>query len=221
MSVSSLTLAGAWVLEGNYLAKWQRIKELSYAPLILAVGFLVHVIWLFNTRDYDYAFHDIVRKLPLLSFPIVIGSIPAFSKRMYELIVAVFVAGLLVSTLLSFGAYLEFFSIKEDITDVRNISFFISHIRLSLLICLAIVLLFYYFFKKGKVFQMVTVSVSFWFCYFLYILSGTGLIVLILIFTYSVICIVIAQSSIRVKLLSGSAGIWISCFCDIIRIEFL
>jgi len=206
MSVSSLTLAGAWVLEGNYLAKWQRIKELSYAPLILVVGFLVHVIWLFNTRDYDYAFHDIVRKLPLLSFPIVIGSIPAFSKRMYELIVAVFVAGLLVSTLLSFGAYLEFFSIKEDITDVRNISFFISHIRLSLLICLAIVLLFYYFFKKGKVFQMVTVSVSFWFCYFLYILSGTGLIVLILIFTYSVICIVIAQSSIRVKLLSGSAG---------------
>jgi len=206
MSISSIILAAAWLLEGNYVAKWQRMKELSYAPLILVVGFLVHVIWLFNTRDYDYAFHDIVRKLPLLSFPIVIGSMPLLSKRIYELIIGVFIAGLLVSTLLSFGAYLEFFAIKEDITDVRNISFFISHIRLSLLICLAIVLLNYYFFNKGKVFQIVSVSVSFWFSYFLYILSGTGLIVLSLIFIYSVIWIVIAQSSIKVKLLSGLAG---------------
>ena len=206
MSISSLILAGAWVFEGNYLAKWERIKTLSYAPLILTAGFLVHVIWLFNTTNYDYAFHDIVRKLPLLSFPIVIGSMPLLSKRIYELIIGVFIAGLLVSTLLSFGAYLEFFAIKEDITDVRNISFFISHIRLSLLICLAIVLLNYYFFNKDKVFQIVSVSVSFWFCYFLYILSGTGLIVLSLIFTYSVIWIVIAQSSVKVKLLSGLAG---------------
>ena len=207
MSVSSLILAGAWVFEGNYLAKWERIKSLSYTPLILAVGFLVHVIWLINTTNYDYAFHDIVRKLPLLSFPIVIGSMSLLSKRIYELIIGVFIAGLLVSTLISFGAYLEFFAIKEDITDVRNISFFISHIRLSLLICLAIVLLNYYFFNKGKVFQVVSVSVSFWFCYFLYILSGTGLIVLSLIFTYSVIWIVITQSSIKVKILSGLAGI--------------
>ena len=134
MSISSIILAAAWVLEGDYLAKWERIKKLSYAPLILAVGFLVHVIWLFNTTNYDYGFHDIVRKLPLLSFPIVIGSMPLLSKRIYELIIGVFIAGLLVSTLISFGAYLEFFTIKEDITDVRNISFFISHIRLSLLI---------------------------------------------------------------------------------------
>jgi len=206
MSISSLILAGTWLFEGDYLVKWQRIKALNYAPLILAAGFLVHVIWLFNTVNYDYAFHDIVRKLPLLSFPIVIGSMPLLSKRIYELIIGVFIAGLLVSTLLSFGAYLELFAIKEDITDVRNISFFISHIRLSLLICLAIVLLNYYFFNKGRAFQIVSVFVSFWFCYFLYILSGTGLIVLSLIFAYSVIWIVIAQSSIKVKLLSGLVG---------------
>jgi hypothetical protein len=206
MSISSLILAGTWLFEGDYLVKWQRIKALNYAPLILAAGFLVHVIWLFNTVNYDYAFHDIVRKLPLLSFPIVIGSMPLLSKRIYELIIGVFIAGLLVSTLLSFGAYLEFFAIKEDIADVRNISFFISHIRLSLLICLAIVLLNYYFFNKGKAFQIVSVSVSFWFCCFLYILSGTGLIVLSLIFTYSVIWVVIAQSSIKAKLLSGLVG---------------
>ena len=129
-------------------------KDAKLRPLILAVGFLVHVIWLFNTTNYDYAFHDIVRKLPLLSFPIVIGSMPVLSKRIYELIIGVFIAGLLVSTFISFGAYLEFFPIKEDITDVRNISFFISHIRLSLLICLAIVLLNYYFFNKGKGFKL-------------------------------------------------------------------
>ncbi|MDG2226926.1 MAG: hypothetical protein P8L20_04260 [Flavobacteriales bacterium] len=207
MSISSIILAAAWVLEGDYLAKWERIKKLSYAPLILAVGFLVHVIWLFNTTNYDYGFHDIVRKLPLLSFPIVIGSMPLLSKRIYELIIGVFIAGLLVSTLISFGAYLEFFTIKEDITDVRNISFFISHIRLSLLICLAIVLLNYYFFNKGKVIQIVSVSVSLWFCYFLYILSGTGLIVLSVVFSYSLIWIVIVNSSIKVKILSGLTGL--------------
>ena len=207
MSISSLILAGTWLFEGNYLAKWERIKSLSYAPLVLAVGFLVHVIWLFNTTNYDYAFHDIVRKLPLLSFPIVIGSMPLLSKRSYALIIGLFITGLLVSTLISFGAYLEFFAITEDITDVRNISFFISHIRLSLLICLAIVLLIYYFFNKGKVFQILTVSISLWFCYFLYILSGTGLIVLIVIFSNSAIYRVIAQSSIKIKILSGLAGV--------------
>ena len=124
MSISSIILAAAWVLEGKYLAKWERIKSLSYTPLILAAGFLVHVIWLFNTTNYDYALHDIVRKLPLLSFPIVIGSIPVLPKRIYELIISVFIGGLLVSTLISFGAYLEIFAIEEDITDVRNISFF-------------------------------------------------------------------------------------------------
>ena len=206
MSISSIILAAAWVLEGNYLAKWERIKALSYAPLILALGFLVHLIWLFNTTNYDYAFHDIVRKLPLLSFPIVIGSIPVLSKRIFELIAGVFITGLLISTLISYGAYLEFFPIKEDVTDVRNISFFISHIRLSLLICLAIVLLNYYFFNKGKAFQFVTVSVSLWFCYFLYILSGTGLVVLSLVFIYSVIWIVIVHSSIKIKILSALTG---------------
>ena len=89
MSISSLILAGTWLFEGDYLVKWQRIKALNYAPLILAAGFLVHVIWLFNTVNYDYAFHDIVRKLPLLSFPIVIGSMPLLSKRIYELIIGV------------------------------------------------------------------------------------------------------------------------------------
>ena len=207
MSLSSIILASAWVLEGKYLAKWERIKSLSYAPLILALGFLVHVIWLFNTTNFDYAFHDIVRKLPLLSFPIVIGSIPVLSKRTYQLIIVTFIAGLLVSTLLSFGAYLELFKIKEDIADVRNISFFISHIRLSLLICLAIVLLLYYFFKKGIVYQASSIAVSLWFCYFLYILSGTGLIVLSLIIAYSVIWILLVKSSIKVKIVSGIAGV--------------
>lgn len=212
MSISSIILAAAWLLEGNYLAKWERIKTLSYAPLILTVGFLVHVIWLFNTTNYDYAVHDIVIKLPLLSFPIVIGSMPALSKRMYELIIGVFAAGLLVSTFISFGAYLEFFPIKEDITDVRNISFFISHIRLSLLICLAIVLLNYYFFKKGRVFQIVIVSVSLWFCYFLYILSGTGIIVFSAIFTHFIIWTVIVKSSIKSKIISGLVGVGFLCF---------
>jgi len=206
MSISSIILAAAWVLEGKYLAKWERIKSLSYTPLILAAGFLVHVIWLFNTTNYDYALHDIVRKLPLLSFPIVIGSIPVLPKRIYELIISVFIGGLLVSTLISFGAYLEIFAIEEDITDVRNISFFISHIRLGLLICLAVVLLNYYFFNKGKGFQVVSLSISLWFCYFLSILSGTGLVVLSLVFTYSVIWIVAVKSSIKVKILSGLAG---------------
>ena len=31
MSISSLILAGTWVFEGNYLAKWERIKSLSYS----------------------------------------------------------------------------------------------------------------------------------------------------------------------------------------------
>jgi len=207
MSVSSITLASAWVLEGKYMTKWERMKSFHYAPLILALGFVVHVIWLFNTSNLDYAWHDIVRKLPLLSFPIVIGSIPALSKKTYELIIGVFILGLLVSTWISFGAYLELFTIKADVADVRNISFFISHIRLSLLICLAIVLMYYYFFRKGRVFQIVSIGIGLWFCYFLYILSGTGIIVLSLIVAYSIVWIISVQSTVKFKVVAGTVGI--------------
>lgn len=209
MSLSSIILASAWVLEGKYVEKWERIKSYKYAPLILALGFVVHIIWLLNSSNYDYAFHDIIRKLPLLSFPIVIGSIPMLSRKVYELIIGVFILGLLVSTWISYGAYLELFTIKTGVSDVRNISFFISHIRLSLLICLAIVLMFYYFFTKSGLLKVLSILISVWFCYFLYILSGTGIVVLSLVIAFSIIWVIIVKSSIKVKVISGFIGI---CF---------
>lgn len=203
MSLASITLASAWVLEGKYKEKWERIKAFYYAPLILAFGYVIHVVWLFNTTNYQYAFHDLVLKLPLLSFPIVMGSIPKLSNSQYKLIIGVFIVGLLVSTLISYGVYLEVFPTKRDISDVRNISIFISHIRLSLLICLAVALSFYYFFSAFKLSKIITVLLSIWFCYFLYILSGTGIIVMCLLIVYALFWIIIKQRSKTVKAIVG------------------
>lgn len=180
MSISSITLAVNWVLEGNFKVKFQKLKSDKLA-LLLTFLFFIYVFWMVGTSDLNEGLKELRIRLPLLLFPIVLGSIPRFREKELTLIARLFVIATLVSTLISVGVYLEWIPTSLDITDVRNISIFISHIRLSLLICVAIVLSIYFILSEKTYRLLISLGIL-WFIGFLYLIqSATGFVILFIL----------------------------------------
>ena len=134
MSIGTIGLSVNWFFEGGGSAKLQRLKKHSYSALILASAYLIHLIWLFNTDNFQYASKDLLVKLPLLLIPIVIGTTKALSNKEIKTLLIVFISGLLISTILSTLVYLAVIPPKESQENYFQISLFMSHIRMGLLV---------------------------------------------------------------------------------------
>ena len=73
MSISQFVLLINWIVEANYKAKFEALKQNKSILLVLGL-FALHLVWLVNTTDYIYGLGDIKAKLPLLIIPFVLGS---------------------------------------------------------------------------------------------------------------------------------------------------
>jgi hypothetical protein len=186
MSIGTIGLMLAWILEGQMLLKWKMLLKNKAAVLFISV-FLMHLIALLYTNDFDYALRDIRIKLPLLVFPLAMATMAPVSKRKLNIVLLIFVLSTLFSTIYSYLIYTGAIDSKYDFTDVRYISVFISHIRLALLVttCICIILFFLpYIHLFLQISGLLTII---WMLYFLYILeSFTGFTVLFLCFVFYV-----------------------------------
>lgn len=172
-----------FLLEGDYKNK---IKLFTKTKTLLAflLLFAVHLIWLINTQNISFALTNIRIKLPLLALPIVIATSKSPSSKQINNISLIFIAGVLISTLSGLISYYGII-FKPDTTNVRNLSVFVSHIRLSLMICLSVLILFYFISRnllKKTILIIIAICVIIWFVAFLIIIQGfTGLSALILV----------------------------------------
>ncbi|MDD2635429.1 MAG: O-antigen ligase family protein [Bacteroidales bacterium] len=165
------------------MKKWQKLVE-NPTILVFIMLFVVHLVWLLNSQNIDYGIHDIKIKLPLLALPVIIGTSKVLNKKQIDIIVAVFIFGVLISTLTGLIIYFGF--VQNPNTDnVRNISYFVSHIRLSLMVCLSVLLVFRFinerkFFTSYKI--IIAIVIILWFVGFLMMIQGfTGLISLLIV----------------------------------------
>ena len=103
---------------------------------MLALFYLMHIIGLLYTADFQYAMKDLRVKLPILVMPLILSSMPPLDRKRFDFVMLVYVLSVFVATLFSFSTYL-----KHDYEDVREISHFISHIRfcLNIVFCMAII----------------------------------------------------------------------------------
>lgn len=171
MSLGSIGLALAFLLYGNPLQQLKKVKQDTY--LIAAACFFgIHLIGLCWSTDYAFAFNDLRIKLPILLFPVLLAALPQLSKHQFKILMRLFVAATVVSTLISTGIYLEIFPSSRDISDVRNISPFVSHIRLSLVISTAILVMVRWIFIGEKSEKIIAPFLIAWLLYFLYILES-------------------------------------------------
>lgn len=208
MSIGSIGLACNWLVEMNFNAKWHRAKTFSFAPFVATLLFFVPVVWLANTEDFSFGLKDIVLKLPLLSLPIVLGTMPKLSSKHWWIVMYVFLLGLLVAT--SVGYYRYIFNSSESLDfDGRDMAVFISHIRLSLLLGLGIFILVYLTFTRSTPSKFFWLIPILYFVFFIRLMeSGTGYIVLLFIGGIAVFFLLkkIANRKTKIMLISGALG---------------
>jgi hypothetical protein len=205
MSLGSIMLVTVWVLEGNFIEKWNIFKTDRRIQLLIGFYF-IHILGLIYTTNFEYGLKDLRIKLPLLLFPLVLGTISKIEKKWLERLLLLFIISVLISTIYSYLVYKNIIVIDRDLNDARTISRFISHIRLSMNICLAILLLFFYFIQYTKKIEaLIKILITLWFIYFLYILeSATGVMILFACLMVGCIFYAVHSKTILLRTLSIS-----------------
>ncbi len=210
MSVSEFMLLGLWLWSGFSFSISYRFFKIGgvfkgiihFVDYIISLGFnniidkfslffrnkpaliftfiyLVHIIGLIYTSDMNYAVKDLRVKVPLLLLPIVISTMRKISPKQLKLLLLVYSLSVFVSTLISVAVYSQ-----GNYIDIREISIFISPIRLGLNISFAFFIMVYFVFheRKFKKWQIVSfVIMGIWFVGFLFLLEAVTSIVIVLL----------------------------------------
>lgn len=177
LSISQFILAVSWLTSGNLKEKLKSFLH-NKTALIVCSLFLLHLLGLLYTVDFNYGLQDVRIKLPLLILPFIIATNEPLSKKKFEGLLLLFVSAVYISTLISSAVLTGI--INRPINDIRDISIYMSHIRFGLLICLAIFITAYFLFSSQSGLKKVLfVLVIAWLLFFLIILESlTGLTIL-------------------------------------------
>ncbi len=189
-SISQFLLLGNWLVECNFKQKLNILRS-DKSVLVFISIFALHLVGLLYTSDFEYAIHDLRIKLPLLLLPLIIGTTNPLSEKQLRYLVLLLVMTLAAKAIVGFIIYLGLTNIT--ITDSREISGKLSHIRFSLLIVLGIFSSLYYLIFKRKELLTIektifTISVL-WLTMFLFILQSlTGIVIFfVLLFSYLIV----------------------------------
>lgn len=177
MSMSQMMLLTAWIWHGDFKNKLIAFTA-SPAAIVSTSLFGLHVLGLFYTSDFDYAIKDLRTKLPLLILPFILVSMPKIEPKIYTKLIWALAVSILFASIYSIYIYYS-----RDILDTRQMSVFISHIRFSLCIVIAIFLLFFELQLPGVPFKLKIFGYGLiaWFLVFLIILGAmTGIVALTL-----------------------------------------
>jgi len=190
VSVSQFLLVINWLVERNFHEKFRKLKSRKAIFLIISI-LVIHAIGMIYTENLSEGLRDLKIKLPLLVFPLIIGTSQKLNYVELKKLLLFFSAAVFVSSIISIGYFLGFPPYKifnfapREITDIRDISIFIHHIRFSLLINIAIFSLFYYLLiprkPHGKTNILIYIILIIWLISFLFILQSiTGIVILLI-----------------------------------------
>ena len=144
MGMSQFWLVLVWLVDaftppfmGGGGIKTKLSRFFHNIPAVLLVAFyLMHVVGLLWTSDFEYALKDLRVKLPVLVMPFVLSSMEPLDRKRFNIVMLVYVLSVFIATQFSFFRY-----VKHNYEDIREISHFISHIRfcLNIIFCIAII----------------------------------------------------------------------------------
>lgn len=180
MSIAQFLIAGGWLLDGGNADKFRRFFK-SKVALVLVSLYLLHVAGLLYTTDFNYAWKDLRIKLPLLLLPLLLSTAPRITTMQFHGILLSLIGGVTISTVISWLIYKGV--VVREVNDIRDISIFISHIRLALLCCLSFIAVVWLIYKNYKTLQrnyyFLLVPLLPWFvCFMILVESLTGLVIL-------------------------------------------
>jgi hypothetical protein len=201
-SVAQFILVLNWLIQFNYKYKWNRFKQ-AKSLWVFLVLVIVHLLALFYTNDFSYAASDLRIKLPLLALPIIVATTKPLEFKHIKFILLLFAGAVLINTLIGLAVFI---SDRGATENIRDISLFVSHIRLSLMINLSIFSLFYFMQSKQlpqKWEYFLYPALIVWFVAYLVILQAfTGFVVFVLVFIGIMAAKLITSKNKKVKYIS-------------------
>ena len=145
------------------------------AAVLLVAFYLMHVVGLLWTSDFDYAWKDLRVKLPILVMPFALSSMEPLDRKRFDFVMLVYVLSVFVATVFSSVTYW-----RHDYEDVREISHFISHIRFCLNVVFSMGVIGYYLTLKSVWWsKAIQVVLLLWFTYQIFIFESlSGYVIL-------------------------------------------
>lgn len=133
MGLITFLLCLNWFAEWNWQEKWGRIRT-NRQGLLFSALFLVMCIGLFKTDNWSNAGQQLLSNLVIFFAPIIIITSKPFSEKELRWFFHAFIIGTLIGVVSSLVYWM-----MHDVSEMRDISLFIDHIRFSLCIVLSIV----------------------------------------------------------------------------------
>ncbi|MDP3463719.1 MAG: O-antigen ligase family protein [Bacteroidales bacterium] len=200
---------GLWYFLGYIirLARTNFIDKLSVffrnrVAIVFVSMFLLHLIGLIHTSDFSYALKDLRTKLPILLLPIVMCTMEKIPAQKVKLLLIFYVLAVFAGTLFGLIEYL-----KQEFTDIRQISVFINPIRFSLNIVFSVfILIWFVLYDKSSGFpvRMAFLLLIIWLITFLIILeSAIGMLSLFLIIIGLLLVKVFMITNIKLRLVTA------------------
>jgi len=134
MGLATFILFLNWVAEWNWKEKWHRINNQK-------VGFVFGALYLFlflgliRTQNWPNAAHELLVQLPLIFMPVLLTTSRPLTRKAARIIFHSFIYSTLFCCVCSW-----IFWMVNNVTEMREISLFVDHIRFSLCVVLAFVL---------------------------------------------------------------------------------
>lgn len=182
-SAGLLIILGNFLLQGDFVQRWHRIK--LNRPLMAALLiYLPLLVSAFYSDDVVCSASFLQLWLPLLLSPIVVALSNELNRKEFVAVLLFFVASVFVATIIATFRLKQYWN--GELLDVRHISRYISHIRFALMINLSIASLMYLFTLLQRGFGLLKLAVvicMLWFIAFLLVLQSlTGLVTLLILF---------------------------------------
>ena len=174
-----------FLVEADFKNYWQRIKENHLLHLLIAF-YLLHAISLLWSDNISYGINDLRIKAPLLVVSIILIAKPILKSDRNKLYLLL-ILSLLVTSVINFCHY-QFLLNAHLAKDIRELSFFGSHIRYGILLAFGIGICLFLS-REFKRFSIGLISCAAWFIFYTYysqVLSGL-LSLLVVFILYAVL----------------------------------
>ena len=196
-SVAEIILAVNWIIEMPPYKRWLIIKK-NKSVLVLSGFYIVHVLAMFYTSDWDWGIHDLKIKLPMLFLPVIIGTSYFIDEKLIKSVLNIFISTLLVITLWQLFKFLH--NSDPTVTGLGSVHMKVDHIRLSLMLDMALFSMIWLIKNELSIFKWLYIPVGLWFLVVICLLqSATGIIVLFILTGFFLIRLSILSHNIMLR----------------------
>lgn len=202
VSVAQIAMGINWIAEGSYREKFSRFSG-NRPAIFMSSIYMVYLAGIFWTNDLVYGVgYDLKNKLPLLSLTFFLASSRPLSRFRLHALLLVFSASVLATSFIGMGVF-----VTNDYADPRELSPFVSHIYVGMMVVLVVFLLPWTLLRinANKKWLWLGLATSTWLLWYLFTLGSlTGFVCLVSVLVFLLLRQVVISTSTLRKIIAGS-----------------